>query len=75
MRMQSSIQLSEASPIGFAMWQLCRSSSSVLQITFCSMKKGALNVATSLDLFGHISVLSSVEKARATVATRKPSSA
>ena len=42
-------------------------------LALCFRKKGALKVATSLDLFGHTSVLSSVEKARAMVATRKPS--
>ena len=41
-------------------------------VTLWTKKEGALNVATSLDLFGHISVLSKVEKAIATVAIRKP---
>ena len=41
-------------------------------LTFCSMNEGALKVATSLDLFGHTSVLSNVERASPIVATRKP---
>lgn len=40
--------------------------------TLCTRKDGALNVANSLDLLGQTSVLSSVEKASATTATRKP---